>query len=105
MSLSSPQQIMERLEEIEQDLAIRGNEIAPIVEAWFKKKRDREHDEAVAFIAAEGTDTKRKMIAKRDTSHIGKEEEAAYVAITAVIRVLEGRATIGMALLKSHGRA
>ena len=105
MSLSSPQQIMERLEEIERDLAQRQNEVAEAARGWFMKKRDREHDEAVAFIAAEGTDTKRRMIAKRDTSHIGREEEAAYVAATAVVRTLETRASIGQSLLRAHGRA
>jgi hypothetical protein len=96
---------MERLEAIEKDLAMWQNEIAELARQAMIKKRDREHDEAVAFIAAEGTDTKRRMVAKRDTAQIGKEEEAAYVGANAVIRVLEQRAMIGMGLLKSHGRA
>jgi hypothetical protein len=105
MSLSTPQQVMERLQGIEQELADSTNELEQAAYGWFRKKRDKEHDEAVAFMSAEGTDTKRRMVAKRETSHIGMEEEALYEALRARVRTLETRATIGMALLKTQGRA
>ena len=105
MSLSTPQQVQERLEGIERDLAERQLDYETAAMAWFKAKRDREHDEALAFLSAEGTDTKRRMVAKRESANIGKEEEASFEALKAVMRVLETRANIGMALLKSQGRS
>jgi hypothetical protein len=96
---------MEKLEQIEEDLAVRQNEVAEAARKWFAAKREREHDEAVAFLAAEGTDTKRRMIAKKETWKTGMNEEAEYIALMAVIRTLETRSTIGMALLKTQGRS
>lgn len=104
-ALSTPQQIMERLEQIDRDLAERQAELEQAAMDWFRKKRDREHDWAVAFAAAEGTDTKRKAQANRESSRIGAEEEGRWEGLKAVVRVLETRATIGQSLLRSHGRA
>jgi len=104
-TLSTPQQIMERLEQIEQDLADRQLELEEAALAWFRKKRDRERDWAVAFASAEGTDAKRKAHAIRESCHVGAEEEGRWEGLRAVVRVLETRATIGQSLLRSHGRA
>lgn len=104
MSLSTPQQVQERLEAIERDIAERQGEYENAALEWYRRKRDREHDEALAFLAVEGTDTKRRMIAKRESAHIGKEEEARYEALRAVMRTLDTRAAIGMSLLKAQGR-
>lgn len=103
-TMERPATITERLEAIETDLSERERELHDAAMEWFKAKRDREHDRAVAFLAAEGTVAKREAIADRDTSHIGKEAEATYEAVRAVVRVLETRANIGMALLKAQGR-
>jgi hypothetical protein len=102
---SHPSGIVTRLEAIENDLALRQNTLESAARAWFLAKRDKEHAEAVAFISAEGAMPLRKALAARETSFIGKTEEAEYEAVRAVTRVLETRATIGMALLKSQGRA
>jgi hypothetical protein len=103
--LSAPQQIMKRLESIERDLADRQLELESAAMAWFRKKRDREHEWAVAFAAAEGTDARRRAVANRESSHIGAEEEGRWEGLKAVVRVLETRASIGQSLLRSHGRA
>ena len=100
MSLSTPQQVQARLEDIEADLALRQNEIEPAAMAWFTSKRDRELAEAVAYAGAKGPATERKIIA-----HLGAEEEGKWEGMKHVIRVLETRANIGMSLLRSHGRA
>ena len=105
MSLSTPQQVQARLESIEADLALRQNEIEPAAMAWFTSKRDRELAEAVAYAGAKGPATERKIIADAAGAEVGAEEEGKWEGMKHVIRVLETRANIGMALLKSHGRA
>lgn len=104
MTTMERQTVLERLEAIETDLAARELELHDAAMGWYRKKRDLEHDRAVAFLAAEGTVAERQAKAARDNSSIGKEEEARYEALRAVVRVLETRANIGMALLKAQGR-
>lgn len=105
MSLSTPQQVLERLEAIERDLAVRQGALESAALAWFRAKRDREHKHAVSYIQAEGTVGVRNAIADQETGMLGVAEEAEWEALRAVVRVLEARATIGMALLKSQGRS
>ena len=100
----APDQILERLEEIERDLATRQNTLESAAEKWFKAKRDREKARAVAFLAAEGTVAQRQAIAERDTATDGKDEEAEYEAVKAVVRVLETRASIGQTLARTNAR-
>lgn len=104
-TLSTPQQVMEKLEAIETDLAERQREVEDAALHWFRKKRDREHDWGVSFAAAEGTDAKRRATANRESSQIGADEEGRWEGLKLVVRVLETRSNIGMALLKSQGRA
>lgn len=101
---SSPSGLIERLEAIEQDLAVRQNAYESAARSHYLAKRDREHQRAVAFIEASGTVAERSAYADRETSMVGRESEAEYEALKAVVRVLETRSTIGMALLKSQGR-
>lgn len=103
--LSTPQQVVARLEQIDADLACRQNELEAAALEWFRMKRDREHDRAVAFIAATGTVGERSAVADRDTSHIGADAEARFESVKAVVRVLETRASIGQSILRSQGRA
>jgi hypothetical protein len=100
----TPQEIIARLEEIEQDLASRQNEYAEAAEAWVRKDREREQKNAEAYMAATGQVTDRKAAASNESATIGMEEEARYVGVRAVVKVLETRATIGQSLLKAHGR-
>lgn len=102
--LDTPQEIMARLTEIERDLAVRQNELEDAAMGWYRKKRDREYDWSVAFAAAEGTDMKRRATATRESARVGAEEEGHWEGLRAVVRVLETRATIGMALLKYQSR-
>lgn len=103
--LDSPHLIMARLAEIEDDLAKRQNLLESAAREWFKAKRDRERNAAQTFLTTEGTVAERKAHADKAHATEGAEYEAEYEALRAVCRVLETRATIGMALLKSHGRA
>jgi ribosomal protein S11 len=96
---------MARLESIDSDLALRQNELEDAASAWFRLKRDRERDEATAFMAAVGPVEQRRQEAKLAACHIGAAEEGAWEGKKAVVRVLETRANIGMAILKSQGRS
>lgn len=100
----TPAQIEQRLQELEQDLAARQNLYEQAAEKWYRALRDREHRHAVEFMKAEGQITERKEKAKQETALIGMVEEAEYEGLKAAIRVMEQRAMIGMALLKSAGR-
>ena len=97
----TPAQIQERLEQIEQDLGNRQNLYEEAAERWYRILRDREHQHALAFIKAEGNTTERREYAKHQTALIGRVEEAEYEGLRAAIKVMETRATIGMALLKA----
>jgi hypothetical protein len=103
--LTQPSAVMARLAEIENDLAARQNTLESAGMAWFKAKRDREKARAVAFLAAQGTVAERSAIADQKTAVDGKNEEAEWEALKAVVRVLETRASIGQSLLRAQGRA
>ena len=103
-TLSHPGAVVTRLEEIEADLAARQNALESAALDWFRAKRDKEHAWAVAFLSAEGTVAERKAVADRQTALDGRESEAEYEALRSVVRVLDTRATIGMAILKAQGR-
>lgn len=104
MTLSTPQQVQARLEEIERDLAIRQVSLEAAALGWFRRKRDKEKQWAQAYLTATGPVQERKAHADLAVSVVGVTEEAEYEAIKAVVRVLETRATIGQSLLRSQGR-
>lgn len=104
--LSAPQLVMARLEAIEQDLAARQAALEAAARAWFMAKRQREHDRAVAFLSADGaTVAERNALADQATALDGREAEAEWEALRAVVRVLDTRASIGQSILKAQGRA
>jgi len=105
VSLSTPQQVQERLEQIERDLANRQNALETSALAWFRCKRDKEKRWAQAYLSASGPVNERKAHADLAVAVVGVAEEAEFEAIKAVVRVLEARATIGQSLLRSQGRA
>jgi hypothetical protein len=104
-ALDTPNAVITRLEQIEQDLAIRQNALESAALSWFREKRDKEHAWAVEFLTTEGTVAERKARADKATAFQGKDSEAEYESLRAVVRVLDTRATIGMAILKAQGRA
>ena len=103
--LSDPGAVMDRLADIEQDLANRQGTLESAARNWFKAKRDREKNRAVKFLAAEGTVAERQAIADEATAVDGKEEEAEWEAVKAVVRVLETRASIGQSILRAQSRS
>lgn len=118
MSLSTPAQVIERLEQLDGQLAqsvapiplseqrdIAQNAMEAAAIAWFRLKRDREVEKATAYAAAEGTATERKIKAEAAAAVIGVDEEALWEARKLVVRVLESRSNVGMAILKAQGRS
>ena len=103
MSLN-PQTVAARLDEIDADLAARMPALERAAQSWFIGKRNRERDRASEFLSCNGTVAERSAHADLVTATIAAESEAEYEALRAVVRVLEARASIGMALLKSYGR-
>jgi len=102
--MTDPGMVLRRLEEIDNDLALRQNTYETAARGWITAKRDKEHHRAVEFIKAEGTVAERNAIADRESSMDGKLEEAEYEALKAVVRVLETRASIGQSILRSMSR-
>lgn len=105
MSLTTPQAVQERLEGIEDDLSVLQNEAEHAAFAWFQAKREREKARAISFLAAKGSIAARNAIADVETATDGMEAEARWEAKRSVLKVLETRANVGMAILKaqSHG--
>jgi hypothetical protein len=104
MSFDAPAPVIQRLTDIENDLALRQNTLESAARKWFVAKRDKEKARAVAFLSASGTVAERSAIADRETALDGKNEEAEWEAVKAVVRVLEARASIGQSILRSQGR-
>jgi hypothetical protein len=104
VTLDNPGAVVGRLQEIEQDLAVRQGALEHAALSWFRAKRDREHRRAVAFIKATGTVAQRSAEADQETSLLGVAEEAEYMALKAVIEVLATRASIGQTILRTQVR-
>ena len=102
----TPESVMRRLDDLERDLASRQGELEAAAYAWFVAKRERERLWATAFLASgAATVAERKAEADLECAVYGKDDEARYEALKAATRVLETRASIGMSLLRSYGRA
>src|SRR5690349_11482803 len=103
-------QIVERLEEIEGDLADRQVDYEAAADNFHRLTRDYELRLAKASLVAHGsTATEKKWraleaiaAADDDLYENLKEAEGRYEGLKAAVRVLETRATIGMSLLKSQ---
>lgn len=105
MTLSTPQAVVERLEGIETDLAEFQNGLEEAAMTWFIGKREREKAHATAFLTAKGSIAARHAVAELETATDSMNDEATWEAKRHVLKVLETRANVGMALLKSQGRA
>jgi hypothetical protein len=99
--------VMERLAQIDEDLAKRQNLYEEAAGAWFTAQREIKKQGAIALLSSEHASVTEKK-AEADIAALaceGAERESEYVALKAAISVLETRATIGMSLLKAMGRA
>lgn len=100
-------QIVTRLEGIEQDVFDRQEKGEGAAADFFRAKRDHELAFALKFMDATGTVTERKQKAtkalEKDPAYLALlEAEGAYEGWKAVMRALEQRASIGQSLLKAQ---
>ncbi len=105
MTLSSPALVHERLEALDNDLATFQNEVEQAALDWFRQKRLREKAHASAFLTAKGSIAARHAVAEVETATQGMDEEAAWEAKRHLLKVLETRSNVAMAILKSQGRS
>lgn len=104
------EQIQRRLEEIEQDLAIRQADFEVAANEKHRLVRDFELRHARAYLAAAGataTEKKARALEALAASDDGIYEklmdaEGRYEGLKAAIRTLETRASIGQSLLRSQ---
>jgi hypothetical protein len=108
----APHTVVGRLEEIERDLAERMNDYEQAADDRARKIRDWEKRLAIHQKTANGANAEvRKataLVAAIEQDGLYEElsdAEARYDALRVVVRVLETRATIGMSILRSQGRA
>lgn len=106
-ALSSPAEVMQRLDDIERDLAMRQNPFEHVTRRWHDVQRDIRKAAATALLSsAKGSVTEKRAEAElAGLLTEGAELEAEYEASRAVIGMLEKRSMILMSLLKGHGRA
>lgn len=111
MTHSDPAAVMARLSEIEADLGNRQNDLEQAAGDRARLIRDWERRLAISTATAKGGDANARkqaalvMAAEQDDLYERlRDAEGAYAALYAVVRVLDTRATIGMALLKTQGR-
>ena len=105
MTLSHPAAVQAKLEAIDADLALKQNDYEDAAMEHFTAKRLKEKAKAASFLKAEGTVAERSAKADLETALIGVEEEGRWEGLKGVVKVLDTRGAIGMAILKSQGRA
>lgn len=112
MSLSTPQQVLERLETIEQEMASRQLEHEQ--SAGMKARLIREWDKrlAICMVHAKGSNAETRKahalvaaIEQDDLYDRLMDAESTYAACSAAERTREKRAMIGQSILKAQGRA
>jgi len=107
IEMDTPAVVMHRLTQIEHDLAERQNSYERAAGNWYAAQREIKKAHAIALLSS----TKPSVTAQKAEADIaalasaGVEYEAEYESLKAVIRVLETRSMICMAILKSQGRA
>jgi hypothetical protein len=105
--LDSPAVVMRRLSEIERDLAERQNTFERSARGWYDAQREIKRQHAIALLSSDQKSiTEKKAEADIAVSACeGVEYEAEYESMKAVIRVLETRSMVLMAVLKAQGRS
>ena len=105
--LSDPGAVMDRLAEIENDLAQRQNPYEEAARKWYGAQRELVRRKAEKLLSSEAASVTEKK-AEGDLAAFdveGASAEGEYEALRAAVKVLEIRATIGMSILKAQGRA
>lgn len=109
MAEASYQAVEQRLSSIDADLAANQPNLMGEAKAYFKAKRDFEHDFAVEYLKQTGTieERRNKTIVALWNSEKYKaliSAEGKWEGLKAVTRTLETRASIGQSLLRAMQR-
>ena len=106
MTFSHPGAVIDRLAQIENDLAERQNAYEAAARSWYAAQREIGRVKARALLTSpKASVTEKKAegdLAAYDVE--GAASEAEYEALRAAVKVLETRATIGMSILKAQSR-
>jgi hypothetical protein len=112
MSLSTPQQVMERLEAIEAEILERQNDYEKAAGDKAKLTRQWEKRLAICRLKAKGADADTRkaaalaMAAEQDELYENlSEAETNYAICYAALKQREVRIGIGQSILKAQGRA
>lgn len=105
-ALSDPAIVMHTLAAIENDLAIRQNNFEAAARGAYQYRREVERVKARELLtAADKTVAEKKARAELAAYDVeGVQYEQEYEALKSVIRVLEQRSMILMAVMKSQSR-
>ena len=112
MSLSTPQQVQERLDQLDAEVAERQNDYERAAEEKARYTRQWDKRLAIAHLKAKGSnaDTRKAaalvMAAEQDDLYERlTEAEAKYAACYAALKSRDTRVGIGQSILKAQGRA
>lgn len=101
----NPVAMIDRLEQLERDLADRQATVEDLAVRWFKVKRDREKAYAIAFLAADGTTGQRDAQARLAAYDVDDGSvEGEWEGAKAAIKAIETRASVGQTLVRTNVR-
>lgn len=110
MSLSTPQEVIARLTDIEDHLATNQNALESAAFSYFSLKRERDIARAKALLAQQGgtvAEREAKALIEVASGDIWEQfvsAEAAYEGLRLAQKSLSDRAMIGMSILRSQSR-
>lgn len=107
LSIDNPAMLMQRLLDIENDMAIRQNDYELVAEKWHGAQREIRKRAAEALLTADERSVTEKK-ARGELAGYDVEDadtEGEYEATKAALDVLTKRSIILMAVLKGQGRA
>ena len=105
MSLSSPQEVQARLEQLDGELGLRLNALEKAAFDWYKIRPAKERLWATTYLSTDGPVHVRKAAADGAVaSDEWGELEGRYEMLKVVVRGLESKASIGQSILRAQSR-
>lgn len=93
-------QILDRMRELDNQLASIGNEYGDVAATKVRAHHDREFAFASAYNASEGNSTDRRQAARASVGSMGRDADAGYAKIVADFELCSTRATLLESMLK-----
>jgi hypothetical protein len=106
MSLASPAEVQNRLEQVDAELGLRLNALEKAAFDWYRAKPQRDKLWAQTYIGFNGPAHLRKVAADGRVAEELEwaELEGLYEGLRAVVRGLETKASIGQSILRAQSR-